>query len=186
MIDLTVDMLRKLLRYDYDAGKLFWRERPVGMFTDGKLAAQHSCNAWNTRYANTEAFTAVNAHGYLVGNIFYRQLRAHRVIWAIVTGFWPVEQIDHDDHDRSNNKFGNLSEATNQENGRNRSISKNNTSGVVGVSWYKYTSKWVAKIRIDGRAKHLGYFDDKADAIAARATANIEYDFHVNHGVAAP
>jgi len=35
-----------------------------------------------------------------------------------------------------------------------------------------------------GKAVHLGFFDDKDDAIAARKAANIKYGFHANHGAA--
>ncbi len=37
-------------------------------------------------------------------------------------------------------------------------------SKFVGVSWYKKNKKWLARIRIDGKQKHLGYFDDEKEA----------------------
>jgi hypothetical protein len=40
----------------------------------------------------------------------------------------------------------------------------NNTSGFKGVSFFKRTSKWVAKIKIDGHSKNLGYFDTPESA----------------------
>ena len=43
------DQLIKLLRYDPETGKLFWRPRPVGMFRDGGKTAAHSCAVWNKR-----------------------------------------------------------------------------------------------------------------------------------------
>jgi hypothetical protein len=33
-----------------------------------------------------------------------------------------------------------------------------NPSGYVGVDWYRLTGKWRARIKINGRKTHLGYF----------------------------
>jgi hypothetical protein len=43
-------------------------------------------------------------------------------------------------------------------------VYSNNTSGNVGVSWNKRTSKWEARIHIDGKKKFLGLFANKAEA----------------------
>ena len=37
-------------------------------------------------------------------------------------------------------------------------------SKFVGVSWNKAAKKWKAEIRIDGKSKHLGHFDDEKEA----------------------
>lgn len=178
------EFLRKLLRYEPLTGKLFWRERAPEMFASrGNGGRQGSANRWNARWANKEAFTNLDSHGYPRGSILAKQYRAHRVIWAMETGAWPVDQIDHDDHDRANNRFKNLCEATRAENMKNRSMSPNNTSGVNGVSWNKKTEKWAAYITVDYLTIGLGRFNDKSDAIAARQAANKKYNFHKNHGV---
>lgn len=170
-------MLRKLLRYNPATGKLFWRERPVEMFK-----SKRSANAWNAKCAGEEAFATDNSYGYLVGSIFDCKYRAHRVIWAMETGEWPTEQIDHEDHDRSNNRFANLRKASNAENARNQSFRCTNTSGITGVYWSKRASKWYAQIKVDGQAIHLGYFSNLPFAAAARTNAKIKYGFHQNHG----
>ena len=178
----TPELLRKLLRYEPGTGKLFWRERPVELFSDGKHAAEHSCRAWNARYSGNEALTSDDGKGYRQGKIFDRLHSAHRVIWAIETGAWPVDEIDHIDHDRSNNRFSNLREVTRQENMRNSSFSKRNTSGVTGVSWNKMAKKWHASITADGRQRHLGYFRCITAAIFVRKAADIEHGYSPNHG----
>ena len=175
------ETLRKLLRYEPDTGRLFWRERPAWMFKDGAHSALHACNRWNSRLAGKEAFTAI-MYGYKAGAIFNRTYYAHRVIWAMETGEWPVDQIDHEDHNRANNKWLNLCEASHQENMKNQSLRSTNTSGITGVSWHKGAKKWHVQIRVNGRKVHLGYFHDLNDAITARVSANIEYGFHANHG----
>ena len=175
------ELLRKLLRYEPATGKLYWRERTPDMFVDGKYAAERSCKAWNSKFVDKEAFTA-SRNGYLHGAIFDRLYSAHRVIWAISYCKWPSNQIDHINGDRSDNRIKNLRSVSHAENTRNRRTSEVNTTGVMGVYWYKSRKKWYARIMFDGKNKHLGYFSNKADAIAARKAAEAKYGFHPNHG----
>ena len=53
-------------------------------------------------------------------------------------------------------------------------ISKNNTSGVKGVTWCKSRRKWVAQIMFKRKHYHLGRFDNIEDAIKARKKAEVE------------
>ena len=176
------EMLRKLLRCDPDAGKLYWRQRTPDMFTSGKSTAERVCTRWNTRYAGKEALTAKNGEGYLHGKIFKRSISAHRVIWAITHGGWPLNQVDHISGDTADNRIANLRTVTNQENGLNQKLARNNTSGVCGVFWDKSFDRWVAKIKVAGKQMHIGCFIDKSDAIVARKSAEVKYGFHPNHG----
>lgn len=50
-------------------------------------------------------------------------------------------------------------------------LSRNNTSGVRGVSWHASTRKWVARISEGGRTRTLGYYDTIDEAAEARAEA---------------
>lgn len=174
------ELLRKLLRYEPETGKLFWKERSVDMFSDGKQTAEHNCASWNEKYAGKEAFTAGD-RGYKQGLILGRNYKAHRVIWALVNGEWP-DNIDHINGIRDDNRIDNLRSVSQAENNRNAKRRSNNTSGVCGVHWYKRGNKWVAQIRADGNIKHLGYFTDFDDAVAARKEAEIEHGYHENHG----
>ena len=110
-----------------------------------------------------------------------KSYRAHRLAWFYMTGEWPKE-IDHINHIKTDNRWENLREVTHQENGKNRSKSKNNTSGVTGVSRSKQTSKWAAHIRINGKLRCLGSFTDKFEAICCRKSAENKHGFHPNHG----
>jgi len=177
--DLPPDLLRSLLIYDPDTGDLTWRERPLGMFP-----SLQSGRTWNSRYAGTAALTAISADGYRVGIVLYRRLLAHRVAWAIHFGAWPEGQIDHENHDRADNRIVNLREASGQENARNQKRSVANTSGVTGVSYSKRAEKWVAYIRSDGRRVHLGRYDDFNAAVSARRNAEVAFGYHRNHGAA--
>lgn len=82
--------------------------------------------------------------------------------------------VDHRNNDKLNNSLENLRWATVQENSRNIAVSSANECRVKGVRWYKSTSKWCARIMVDGVAEHLGYFDSKEDAILARQSRSNE------------
>lgn len=121
--------------------------------------------------------------GYIYVRIMGRLTPAHRVIWEMHYGEIPEGmEIDHINHIRDDNRIENLRLVTRQENCKNVSMSKSNRSGVVGVSWCKRTSKWLASIRVDKREKFLGRHERKDDAISARKVAETEYKFHKNHG----
>lgn len=90
----------------------------------------------------------------------------HRIIWKLVFGVEP-KYIDHTDRDKSNNRLNNLRDVSHQENMRNRSRHKNNSSGETGVFWYSDRKKWGA--RLDG--VHIGFFTDFDEAVAARRDA---------------
>lgn len=76
--------------------------------------------------------------------------------------------VDHIDRNGLNNRRENLRFATTNENGQNRRKGINNTSGYMGVSWHKGTGKWRAQISVNGRDKHLGYYEFPIEAAKAR------------------
>ena len=89
--------------------------------------------------------------------------------------------VDHVNGNKLNNSLENLRWATFQENARNIGVSRANECKVKGVRWYKSTSKWCARIMINGVAEHLGYFDKIEDAILARQRrANEAFGVFVN------
>lgn len=107
----------------------------------------------------------------------------HRIVWEMHNG--PIPKgfiIDHDDRNKFNNNISNLRLVSYEQNQKNRSKSKNNTSGVTGVVWDKARCKWAAQIQVKGKNKTLGRFLDMTDAITARKTAEMLYGFHPNHG----
>ena len=163
------EVLRQLLRYDPDTGRLFWRERDRSLFP-----SQRAWSTWNARYAGTEAFTVDDGYGYRQSPIFRRILKAHRVIWAMAHGAWPDAQIDHINGDKADNRLANLRPATNAQNMRNLGAYATNTSGHKGVTWHKRAGKWMAQITVDGKCRYLGLFADKNAAVEAYASASAE------------
>lgn len=173
---LSQETLRTLLRYEPETGRLYWRERPLSMFSDANAA-----KAWNVRYAGKEALSALDSYGYRRGAIWGQSYRAHRVIFKWMTGEDP-DQVDHINGIRDDNRWRNLRSVTQVENSRNARMPDRNTSGTVGVSWHVRTKRWRARIKVHQRYIHLGNFPSKDLAIAARKAAERKYNFHPNHG----
>jgi hypothetical protein len=97
---------------------------------------------------------------YLQINVCGRQLRGHQVAWFLTYGRMPTT-IDHINGNGLDNRLCNLREVTQQQNIHNlRKPPKHNTTGFLGVSYYKAGNKFSAQINIDGKKRHLGYFDD--------------------------
>lgn len=164
---VSVEMLHRLLICDADAGRLTWRARTPDLFKDGYRSAAGNCANWNARFAGRPAFTFSDGTGHCQGALFNKRYFGHRVIWAMHTGAWPTEQIDHIDGNPRNNCISNLREATQAQNARNRRSLDRSSSSYVGVCWDKLTQKWRAQIGTEGRNKHIGLFED--EAAAARA-----------------
>jgi hypothetical protein len=181
-MELTAEIARELLTYNPDTGKLFWKERPVKYFKNPNYT-----KSWNAKWAGKEALTAITRRksgqiARLDGRILNKKYSTHRITWLIYYGEWPKNQIDHINQDPTDNRIKNLRDVTHAENNRNRTLQNNSTTGYSGVSFYKRYRKYRAEICINKIKKHLGYYDTVEEAVAARAVANINYNFHPNHG----
>lgn len=152
------------LRHCPDTGILYWNRR-------SDMPAK-----WNGRWEGMAA-GSMDSKGYVSVRILWRRYRAHRVAWCIMSGSWPDMEIDHINGDRADNRPSNLRLADHSENGRNRGIQSNNTSGFKGVSWHSGSRKWLAQIVSRGRHESLGLFSDPKDAYAAYCQAA-----HKQHG----
>ena len=112
-----------------------------------------------------------NKLGYRRVKINGEVYSAHRVIWFIVKGVQPPEHLDHINRNPRDNRISNLRGATRAQNYRNNSGYSNNTSGKTGVYWLRNRSKWAARVKVDGRYKHLGVYNSFEDAVSARCLA---------------
>jgi len=103
------------------------------------------------------------ANGYIyVTTKGGRKVLAHRLAWLLTYGDWPVGDIDHINHDRSDNRLENLRELTRSQNLFNR---KNPFSG---ISWDKSRNKLAASA---GRGVNLGRFHCIGKAYQAKVTS---------------
>jgi hypothetical protein len=182
-----VDYLHKLLSYDPASGTLRWKHRTPDMFstTHGKKlrTASHACNQWNKRYAGKEAFTCQYLRGAFIGTINDRQYLAHRVAYALHHGIDPYPlEIDHINGDPADNRAENLRRVTSSEQSKNMPCSRANRSGRVGVFFIARIQRWGASIQVQRKTHWLGYYENQADAVAARQEAEVRLGFHPNHG----
>lgn len=153
----TIARLKEAFSYDAHTGVLRWKIKS-GKSGYGRVAG------------------SVNQEGYRRVNLDGCNLMAHRVIWAMCTGSWPSEDIDHRNGFRDDNRFCNLRECSDLENMQNYPIPANNSSGYIGVSRHSQSGKWQVHIRCGGKGKRLslGYFDDKEEAARAYAAKKAE------------
>lgn len=166
----TVEMLRDLLRYDPETGRLFWRQRWPEIFASGGSGGQKgACARWNAQHAGQETFLSVGKHGYKQACIFDFPYLAHRVIWAMQTGSWPEAEVDHRNCTKTDNRWKNLRAASTGQNQHNKMRQSNSTTRVKGVHFRKDRQKWHAQITVDWKKVHVGYFATKEEAAAARA-----------------
>ena len=84
----------------------------------------------------------------------------------------PGKLVDHRNGNGCDNRRANIRVTTHSQNALNmHRTRKDNTSGHTGVYWVKQHQLWKAVLHLNGKDNHLGYFKDKAGAIAARKVA---------------
>lgn len=114
--------------------------------------------------------------GYVVSREFNngksKEIKFHRIVMNCDDS---KIFIDHINHNKLDNKKVNLRKCTQQKNSQNRLLPKNNTSGIMGVTYRKDTNKWRSMITCDGKRLYLGNYNDFEDAIKARLQAEIKY-----------
>jgi hypothetical protein len=170
-------LVREFFDYSPETGLLFYRPRDRKHFK-----SEVSFRYWHSRCSGKEAFVSTDACGYRTGIMSGGPFQAHRVAWAHFHNENPVGQIDHINHDRSDNRILNLRCVPISENVKNKAKYKRNTTGHTGVYLCKKTGKWWAQIRHQKKLHSLGRFENIEDAIQARKLAEERFGFHILHG----
>lgn len=144
---LTQARLRELLRYDPATGVFEWNSRRGG------------------NRSGLGAGTTIQ-RGYVRIGIDGEFHLAHRLAWMYVRGAWPAGVIDHKNGNTSDNSLENLRDATFTENQQNqqRAHAANKSCGLLGATFDRFTGRWMAKIRVNGKHKFLGRFDTAEEA----------------------
>ena len=142
---LTQDRAKQLFFYNPETGDLVWKQSSERPKVSGKIA----------RHLNADGYLCVMVDGVL--------LRAHRVIWLYVNGYFPKYDLDLIIGIRNDNRLCNLREATRAQNMQNMHKTMiDHNSGYIGAS--KYHNKWRARIKINYKEKHIGYYDTPEEA----------------------
>ncbi len=140
------------LDYNSETGVLTWNDSYSSFAIKGRIAG------------------CISHDGYRQIQICRRITFAHRIAWFITYGEIP-QTIDHIDRNKQNNAIANLRLCNNSQNQGNRGKSKNNTSGIKGVTYDKKNGKWQAQIKSEYVNKYLGRFASKQEAAEAYAKA---------------
>ena len=141
MTTLTQEEAHRL--FEYRDGVLFWRERP-----------KCSRKAKDDMEAGTHS-----GHGYKKVTINQKRFYVHQLVFLMHKGYIP-EVVDHIDGNTDNNQIYNLRASNKSLNACNSKLNTKNTSGHKGVIWSKLSQKWMSRIQVKQRSKHLGVFED--------------------------
>ena len=143
---ITVDLVRKLYVYDPDTDNV---RRRIGR---------------GTRWHKGELVGTLGLNGYRYISINRKMYLAHRIVWLLHYGRWPVSDVDHINGNRDDNRIVNLREATRSENNINSIIPSNNTSGHKGCYYDKRRDCWYAEIWVNKKKVYLGRFESAQSA----------------------
>ena len=115
-----------------------------------------------------------NGSGYLQVNLNSGGIRTTRVVHQLVWDHFGCKlrngralQVDHIDHDKTNNRIDNLQLLTPRENICKHHETKKSSSSFMGVSWHGQNKKWVSNIHKNGKDKYLGSFYCETQAALA-------------------
>jgi len=166
------------LRYDPSTGRLFWKPRSAEYFP-----SQRSCDVWNAQWAEKQA-GGFDKNGYVVIGIFSRCIRAHRLIYFMIHGEWPTEQIDHINGVKSDNRWRNLRPASSKGNQRNQTRPITNTSGIKGLVYDTRRGTWYFQMRRDDGSRYskTGFLTKEAAAQECRRVREMLHGEFANHG----
>lgn len=157
MIGLTLERLNQVLSYDPETG-LFRNKEWRG----GTARANEVCGC-------------VSDAGYLRARIDGKYYLLHRLAWFLVHGSMPDQEIDHINGVRTDNRIENLRRATRQQNAYNTKPRSNSASPHKGVTFAAHANLWRARLHVNKRELHLGYFQTAAEAHEAYKRAASEF-----------
>ena len=139
----------------------------VRYYDDERIERVMCAGKWKTmKQFNDRGYKLITIRGNKKVKVHRVVFKAHNLSWNI-TDTSKLNQIDHIDRVRNNNKIENLQVATAQQNQFNKNAK--------GYSYNKRDNKYQAQIVRDGKQIYLGYFDKEDDAREAYLKAKLIY-----------
>lgn len=173
--DRFIKYLNECFEYHPESGEFKWKVRPRSHF---KRDGDHA--GFNTAYAGKQA-GSIGGNGYVGVGLLGKRMQVHRLIWLIVYGEEP-KCIDHINGNRTDQRISNLRNVSVEENNRNRASVKGKKNGCTGVYWCHTHQRYRARIKVNGKNIHIGYFNTINEAREERKKAELANGFHPNHG----
>ncbi len=176
-------LLKEILSYDPDSGLFTWNTRKEDSFFSNKHP-ERAFKIFNRLHSGKIAGCKVTSNhsktSYINICINGVTFKAHRLAFIYMEGVAP-EEVDHLDHDGTNNKWSNLRASNNKDNSKNLPLQKSNKTGVIGVNWHKAAKKWQARaVNQEGKRIDLGRFNSFDDAVNARKKYEVEFGYYEN------
>lgn len=138
---LSATRLREVVTYEPLTGLFRWREYRGHWARAGDVAGSLD-----------------KSSGYVQICIDQVSQYAHRLAWLYTHGRWPEGLIDHENHDRSDNRIDNLRDVSIEVNNANPAGARaHSRSGIPGV-YQLPNGRWCAYITRNRKRKHLGVF----------------------------
>ena len=116
--------------------------------------------------------------GYRFFRVLWKKYSAHRLARLYVYWKFPNNIIDHINWIRDDNRIENLRDITREENNKNMSKNRRNTSWYCGVVWDKHCNHWKVNIwKWKWKSQHYGVSKTKEWAIKLRKQAEEEFNY---------
>lgn len=122
-------------------------------------------------YVDGKGYARRNSTKAEHGNGRRKGVLMHRKIMGFPVGF----EIDHQNHNKLDNRKSNLRIVTTSQNQMNRPVQSNNRLGIKGIHYCNTRKKFVAQIKINKKKINLGRFTTIEAAVEARKQAEIKY-----------
>lgn len=153
------------------------RDVPTNMQIDHVNGITHDNNIDNLRLVNhrgNQQNRSEHRGGGLVGANYSKQTNKWLARIKLATGrevslgYFPTEQEANQRYIKALELINLSKEEIQKHFGVAQHVP---SSQYKGVSWYKASSKWSARIRVNGKLKHLGYFKEEKEAHQAYLAA---------------
>lgn len=155
--EITYEYLRSILRYDPETGLFTWLVANTNSIKVGDIAGcVHKKN------------------GYRLIWVGGKLRKASRLAFVYMTGHWPLGIAEHENRNKSDDRWMNLRDADQSQNCANIIQHRDNKTRLKGVTFHPGTGKYRSEICVRRKKRHLGLFQTPEEAHAAYCAAALE------------